>query len=244
MKIIDKRYDLYDNVCPYSDYPLYVRTYKSFIIEKNEKNDYFSKKENDFLLDIFHKVPASTRISINEIYNMGFYILGYCGEIMLVYYIFDNNTSKIKSFIDVDMFMKEWNKRYSKIHNFVLKPDFHRYFFNWGLSTRNVKEWKTEVNNSSMIKDLFLKIKSPLFAMKYYGGCNINRRFCKFIINPSLIDLNVVRFMNPYNIYRDIERYVGNDLVMCNQKTTEFSDELKRDAHGMDKWSFKKRKQK
>ncbi len=59
--------------------------------------------------------------------------------------------------------------------------------------------------------------------------------------NPILRDIGFQSHRDPYATYQAIAMYLGGVMRQAEQDTVTLTDEERRDKHGMDKWSFRKR---
>ncbi len=230
MKIIDKRNDFYDNSCQYSKTPLWVRKERcvSPLIE-------LTQHQSKFIFNAYKGIPKVHR-GFKTSYDGTFksVILGYCGSFIPLFLVdikLSEYKPNIQTYTNIEDAMKLWNDTYSKLHKHVLKPSkvYGFYYKEYKMSLDGVNNWVNEYNNPKILTDIFIRLKSPIFIV---DGEDIT-------VNPNLKSYGIQRVMNPFTVYQRIEMYLGNELVMCNQTIPVFSDELKRDAHGMDKWSFK-----
>ena len=64
----------------------------------------------------------------------------------------------------------------------------------------------------------------------------------RVVVNPALKPLSFASQVDPYTAWQDISTFLGNNLVKNVSTPRPVSDELKRDAHGFDRQSFKKAK--
>ncbi len=62
----------------------------------------------------------------------------------------------------------------------------------------------------------------------------------RITLNPRLADLEFQRILPPYDVFQSIETYLFNELAEQTNPPVEISDDIRRDAHGFDKRSFRK----
>ena len=62
----------------------------------------------------------------------------------------------------------------------------------------------------------------------------------RITLNPRLADLEFQRILPPYDAFQSIETYLFNELAEQTNPPVEISDDIRRDAHGFDKRSFRK----
>ncbi len=250
MKIVGKKKDYYDYVCQYSPEPLWVREEREINLDPTKKS-ILSYQQCEYLSNTFNKLPLNR---FNKLPSINKKLLGYCG-VLIPLYFFEHIDIKEKTtmlcFNNIDAVINKWNDLYSKKNKYVMK--YNENFFGYSFSPRGLVDWTNNHITNKDITDIFISLKSPLFIIKrtnIHQDRGYNTSGLSMTVNPNLRENGIQRLLNPFNVYQDIERYIGNDLVMCNQIIPDFGDELKRDAHGMDKWSFKnktcpkKRKQK
>jgi len=246
MKIIDKRNDYYDHACQYSPEPLWVRKERSVTLDNTKKSE-LSKNQQNIINHAYDSIP-NTWDSYHHDRHIKKYMLGYCGTLVpfyvIEYYDKSHNKDVKKSFTNIDKLIKLWNKEYSKKYDHTMKMSSgRRYYYNpfmrYGFSDSGLSNWSNEHNVDKNLTDIFIALKSPIFIVGRKGFGNIKP---ELFVNPNLREYSLQNVINAFTAYQDIERYLGNDLVMCNQIIPDFGDELKRDAHGMDEWSFKTKK--
>lgn len=232
MKIIDNRKDFYDYSCPYSDFPVWVRKEKTIAL--HESNNFLKRQYISHLKNAYREIPKPVGYNKHG-YNYKSILLGICGIILPVYIVIDDSKDELKpdyiAYIEYNKFIEKWNKLYSKKYNRKFKIN-DRWYTAYSCSDRGLIDWKNHYN-TDFLRDIFISLKSPIFIIED----NYN-----FIINPLLKDYGLYRVYNPFLLNQEIERYLSNDLVMCNQKSPDFGDIYKRDTHGFNEWSFKKKK--
>lgn len=82
--------------------------------------------------------------------------------------------------------------------------------------------------------DCFREYNSPILNITYYdGGFAIH-------VNPRLKEYNFISQYDPVSAFQEISMYIGNNLVIQKDPNPKLSDDIKRDIHGFDKWSFRK----
>lgn len=60
--------------------------------------------------------------------------------------------------------------------------------------------------------------------------------------NPRLLDYEFIKVFDPIAAFQEISMYLGNNMAKQVDPSENFSDDMKRDAAGFDKWSFRKHK--
>jgi hypothetical protein len=109
---------------------------------------------------------------------------------------------------------------------------WHRRF---PFNEQGMKNWYQEVNQTQRVQDIFIELKAPVFLIKqYYVEGEIT-----LYVNPNMSEYGLQRVFDPWTAYQEIEMYLSNTLAVGVEVMPTFTDELKRDAHGFDNWSFK-----
>lgn len=228
MKIISKYRDYYDNIY-ISKEPLWLRN-TTTITSDETKPSVLSVDQIKFLNQAFSEIPRPRIFKSKKcVYDvrLDYILLGYCGKLIPLY-LYQENTHTSSNIICFDN-IEEYIQHY-KCKGYILKDNIwkpKRKFDNSGL-----KAWIQEFNNNK-VPDIFVALNSPIFLIDA-GHKDVIK------INPRLLDLGLQRIIAPYTAYQDISTFLSNQLVR-EESVPIFSDELKRDAHGFDKWSFKKK---
>jgi hypothetical protein len=90
--------------------------------------------------------------------------------------------------------------------------------------------------NKEIADELFIKHDVPIFmASKIYDKSNT------MVLNPRLKDYTFISQYDPSTAYQEISMYLGNNLAKQVDPSVNFSDELKINAAGFDKFSFRNR---
>ena len=66
------------------------------------------------------------------------------------------------------------------------------------------------------------------------------RFLVRFTLNPHLAELGFERVIPPFDGYQKLEGYLFNELAEQNGLPIEISDDIRRDNHGFDRYSFRK----
>jgi len=223
MRIISKFFDYYDKAVPpqYDDDLVYVRETKEFNIPYGKKsNELFS------LLEMMPRFPNYSFISSG--------IIAFCGKIYPYYFCQDKYYYSVLSLKEAlpklmesaegyDLsFLKELN---SFLNPTIKKSRYWRSYLN--------KEYD-EIIGKTISDDLFREHNSPIISAKRFWDHQL------LIINDRLNQYHFMSQVDPYTAYQEISMFIGNNLVKQIDPSVNFSDELKRDIHGFDKWSFRK----
>ena len=246
MKIISKYKDFYDRNIEYGldENILYIRD--QTIIEDPKldivySKGHFSKKKGLALNDL---VPTTIYTS-GRYYKSyeSLYILGFCGEIILIQSPFEYYNLNLKH--------KEYIKKYTIFDNELIETSLKIKIDNFNdldiefENINNLYERNRKINqinafkNSKELKDLFFTYKVPIFLI--YSE---NYKF-KLQLNPNLEVFNFAKCKNYSQTYQQIEMFLGNQLVQYNAPKIPVGDtKVIIESHGFDyKTSFRKEKE-
>lgn len=90
-----------------------------------------------------------------------------------------------------------------------------------------------DIKNSSILKEIFLKYKVPIFYI--YDNKNI-------VLNPPLNKLLFQNVMEPHKAFQEIEMFMSNKLYNIEVDKIDRTDLQIRDQKGFNKKSFRKEK--
>ena len=62
----------------------------------------------------------------------------------------------------------------------------------------------------------------------------------RFTLNPCLAELDFARVIPPCDAFQRLELFLFNELAQQNDPPIDISDDIRRDNHGFDKFSFRK----
>lgn len=239
MRIYSKFKDYYDNVVPPSNTVVWYRKDCSFMLDATKQLP-INKAETEFLLNAFEAAPLPpVVVSLRYVTptHRDILLLGLCGKLYLVYllYTFNNTKTELKAFLNIVEFVEFYNNNVSNSVHFEKNKLWHkRHPFNEG----GINAWYQGCNQTQKVQDIFIKVKTPIFLMKR-PEVRLNSGTVEFYVNPNLSEYGIQRLFDPWTMYQEIEMYLSNTLAVGVEKIPIFSDELKRDAHGFDNWSFK-----
>jgi hypothetical protein len=92
-------------------------------------------------------------------------------------------------------------------------------------------------------RELFVEHKVPYFFLGHLGIKGASGQGYGVILNPCLTDYQFYRMFDAYTAYQEIEMFMNNEIVRPDDPFIEpISDEAKAQAHGFDKFSFRKDK--
>jgi hypothetical protein len=243
MRIISKFKDYYDIGLSYGIDPnlTFIRETKKIDTSYDDKNIPSEFKE---CLSLMPEIKFKD-------YNSTKHIIGFCGKtypcISLQKF---SHSYFFYSIVELRKYLIQ--KRLNENHlikNKTLKPYISGYY--------NVFEIKKLINNN--IGGIFNKMSCEEFDNKFYGKRIADdffrfnnspifvlesKSFSKtltFKINPLLRNYNFSKEIDPYTAFQELSMYIGSNLVKQKDPNPKFSDELKREIAGFDKWSFKKK---
>ena len=76
----------------------------------------------------------------------------------------------------------------------------------------------------------------PLGPVREY---ELDRHFVRFTLNPRLAELGFECVIPPFDAYQKLEGYLFNELAEQDDPHVDISDDIRRDSHGFDKYSFR-----
>lgn len=239
MRIISNFFDYYDNAMSYGIDKDLIYNRKLEIIEVDKK---YKKDEITRFIDAFNP----------------FEVIGFCGRMYPVY-LDHTDKRNCKKALQPKLMQKDynpfWRYRYANTYRAYYSfeeveanydPKHSDYSLKRIFDTSN-KYWKPvsvsayrEIDNyigKTISDDIFREYDSPIIHW-VLNGDKIN-----ITINPMLSNFNFMIKHDPFSAFQEIAMYIGNNLVKQVDPTVNFSDELKRDIAGFDKWSFRKHKE-
>ena len=231
MRIFSKFTDYYDHVVPPSDNFVWERKQTEINLDLTKPSE-ISKDKTEFLINIFTTMPKP-KISYgwkrwNPLHN-DLFILGFCGKLYAIYLIYTSEYAKptiCRPFININEFVEVWNKERTDKIKFEKGKVWHeRRPFN----EEGLKAWFDESNGRNFVSELFIDLKTPLFVIDKD----------KLTTNIKMAEYGLQRIFDPWSAYQEIEMYLTNNLASVHKEMPNFGNELKRDAHGFDDWSFK-----
>lgn len=237
MRIFSKFNDYYDHVVAPSDTVMWRRHKIEFVLDIHKALP-ISLKHTEFLNNVMDKMPRpsiATGYMHRELLHSDLLLLGFCGKLYVIYLIYTNPyhyvlKSECKAYTDVTEFVAAYNKVNAIKVKFEGNKVWHnRYPFNKSGSDA----WNNEFQSANALLDLFVEIKSPVFILrKQYNGY-------EFTVNPVLSDYGIQRIFDPWTAHQEVEMFLSNALAAELKDMPDFGNEIKRDLHGFDDWSFK-----
>ena len=247
MRVIstDGQKDYYDSLMQFDEDReiQYIRHSKEYGIQSDSDNR---------ITDGFIKLPCH----LSRFRPTGGFLVGFCGQLfhgIQVEIPAPKYSSPwwdcIKSFYDVETMDRHYGD----------EPIYDPATWNWySRSPRpktiwKISEWRSECEKwfaekpNPKFNELFAQFNCPVFVLSpfptFYGSkmTSADSYEWRLTLNPSLKLVEFMRIKYANTTYMELSTYVGGVLVNPSGKEPlPVSDELKRDAHGMDNMSFKK----
>ncbi len=196
-----------------------------------------------YIINLNNDMPTvKFRFSNLQFYSGESIIFGICGKLKLFYLLYDKK-NKYKLYTDVSKYINQIlkTKESRKERRWIKK--YKKNYINRKINEYN--NWIQKYENNDKNLDIFLYFKTPIFIIHNEPVWEIKKQiYYEIIINPFLKKYNLQKIedYNPQQMYQKIEQFLTNELAQSLDKPDNISDKLKRDAHGFDKWSFKKHK--
>lgn len=241
MRIFSKFTDYYDHVMPPSSTVFWRREQSErTLIDENTPSG-LSRDSMLFLKEAYRNFPEPPRGISGRLDS---FMFGFCGQLYLVYSVYSVHSipptkvqrtaiTQPKPFLNVS----ECVSYYNTIFKDKIKESKNRYRgIRANFSQAEVVAWYNEFSNNPRVKELFLELRTPIFLIEEV----LNELY--LTVNPRLLDYCLQRLWDPWTTYQEVEMYLSNELAYGRQQMPEFDDSIKRDLHGFDNWSFKRRK--
>jgi len=241
MRIISKFHDYYDNIGYHSEYPVWVRKTQEYYLDGSIPD--LSFDEQAFLKDMSYSMVDIDKRYIPFHFITQSYTVSVCGDLYTILTITETKNGKdvTKAFTDIEKFVDTVTDD-KEIKDLILGKK--RCFF---MSDRyyihrpdSVKEFHRKFGNRDILDKIHINLDSPIFMVNHSRNGFYRQKGGELIVNPNMRNIGLHHIIDVYTMHQKIDMYLGNTLVK-DKEAPEFSDELKRDAHGMDNWSFKKR---
>ena len=241
MRIISPYKDYYDNIGYYSDYPIWVRKTREYCFDISiPLLDY---KQLNFLKDLCYSVKDYHKRNLPATITTQTYVVSVCGKLYFIYTHSKYNGVKLitKAFTDLHKFITEItnnNKRLSKniFDRYIwVTPNTYDAF-----DKNSVEQYIDRFSVKNTLDSIHVSLDTPIFCVPIDRYSYFNSSGGRIIINPNMKDIGFHHVIDVYTMHQNIDMYLGNTLVK-EKSIPEFNDILKRDAHGMDEWSFKKK---
>lgn len=105
------------------------------------------------------------------------------------------------------------------------------------------RRWPNHVTHmDARVRDAFAA-RYPDFGLDkhYINYYSVAHEFDFVTLLPDLKALGLHRLWDPYETWQAVEGYLGNEMARQFDPASARTDELARDYHGFDEWSFKNR---
>jgi hypothetical protein len=234
MRVISKFHDYYDNIGYHSKYPVFVRQSTEYTIGNIPL---LNKDWNDYIISINSGV-SRLPVSKHPVYM---YVIGFCGKLYFIYNVVNTHINyKPIAYTDVNKVLEvafNGNKKaidQVKEHSRIFRnPWLYSRIFIDSYAQDIQEQFNSRFCNRDLT-DLFLRFNSPIFVIP------IGKQYTILTVNPVLKDYGFQHIIDTFTTHQKVEMYISNILV-SDKDVPEFDDTIKRDMHGMDNWSFKKR---
>lgn len=97
---------------------------------------------------------------------------------------------------------------------------------------RNYQAWLSSQPRTDL-SELHRRFRAPVLCLQKDGPFYVQAR-----VNPRLTDYGFQSVIPPAQAWQAIDQYLGNEMAQ-QVDPAPLSDDLRRDAHGFDVWSFK-----
>lgn len=237
MRLISKTHDYYDTVQSYGVdlTSTFVRKAKSYVANSNE-----FKKVRDLVEPDSKYGDRITWYSGDHDFRVdNYFVVFFCGQVypMIRFVKLTDNggSSKYYNYYDITTIgeaLEKFGTEKQASYWWYNKIPRKRYSISDRyLQKSKAKEFLTLSIKESTVVDLHHELESPYFVYD-----QTERRL---IINPSLRKLSFFKVKDPFTAYQDIDMFVGGVLGGNCPNMIEISDEIRKEKHGFDKWSFK-----
>lgn len=86
---------------------------------------------------------------------------------------------------------------------------------------------------------VFIEAGTPIIRV-YKGARGYSKGAWRIVRNPRLSEFNFISIIDPVTAWQEIAMFLGNNMAKQIDPTVNFTDDMKRDIAGFDKWSFRK----
>jgi len=227
MRIISSFYDYYDKGLAFGFDPnlVYVRETKIL------KAGWGEPGANNSLVAMLSPLSIGPRN-----YSLTQAVIGFCGKMYPLFRVsFGYKTNKtyysfdsIQNDLDNGVFVSEYPYRNYELHN-AMQLIVDRQYAKYG---------RLELGSKEITDEVFRKHKAPILLADWEGNSP------RLTVNPRLNEYSFITQVDPVTAFQELAMFVGNNLVDQKDPNPKLSDEVKRDIHGFDKFSFRKGKSK
>lgn len=252
MRIFSKFHDYYDSILAHGVDPKCVYERKEIEITESKDPRWKLIFENKLVDQIWESMPFTvSRYHRQDDYSRDNILVIFCGTIYPGFRLcaddpedyyscneivnFCYNVEQIESAMDA--IKKQWieynnNKKknrsvYTKYrHLRKFKPRYIKQFFN---------DYSGKQDESLI--DLHMELDTPIISITTHtlNGQTIT-------LDPILKDLEFYKAIDPYNTFQDLSMFVSGVMGGKSLKMVEIEDKYRKEMHGFDDMSFRKRK--
>lgn len=215
----------------------YYDTALSYLSEP-DKSVVFDRKQSVHNIDLLHLNDVSRRW-FNKSTNVEFkeYLLLFCGQIFPILEIYEYKSGESVEYKTDFFFDSKSVISYLESIQYTFKKT------RWISSSRSDNGSKdyfiSFFNIRNTFEHLHHEFKSPIILIEKSIEFSKGN---KVIINPILKDYKIQKIISPTEAFQNIYMFVGGVLTNNPKMPDSITDEIKRDQHGFDKFSFKRMK--
>lgn len=210
---------------------IYVRKSKEVLYSNPEYKRFF------FMSDwtAFNKLYTTDNIKTAHTVIDSLTVIGFCDRIYYALKI------KNKWYYNVDNLETEYALNLNDLERikFTKKAKAKdKYYRHKAIGDSAIKELKDALkeftDKESIIQDLFLSYKVPVFALKINNWQYRNSPI-RLVLNPALKDYHFYKIFNPVQTYQEIEMYLNSKLLEVDQPKQITDNIVLLEAKGFDK---------
>jgi hypothetical protein len=244
MLIVSKFRDFYDSVA-------YQKGVDKTLVYKRDKTEHLfdpdNKLQNGKLSLVFSDIKAfphyesGARTLLNAKpgdYILNTFIIGFCGKIYPI--------CKRTDFIKEQSYF--YTKNVEAIDSYIYGMDKIKEQFVNTYTNKTGDWWKNRLakelsyleayTKRNEVLELFYTYKCPI--LKITTNSDEIRNHKNLILNPCLKDIEFYKCMDTYQVFQELEMYIGGVLGINEVPTIEISEKDKVASKGFDKYSFRK----
>jgi len=159
------------------------------------------------------------------------------GQYFFSYQAFENFVKASKDFDEPDRvrYRNKWIKRETirKRLELLTKATDDMFFGRYPSKA----EFDEKFVGKRISDNIFIQTGVPIILIYSDAGNPV-------IFNPRLRELGFASVIDPVTAFQELAMYIGNNLAKQVDPSEDFSDDMKRDIAGFDKWSFRKKSKK
>ena len=232
MRIITKQRDYYDSVQLYGidKSVTFIRKTKDinefklpniFTTEFNSIQQNYFRREFDYITREYLKLVAHDYL-----------LLFFCGTVYPIFVYqeqvdeFNKRLLYCYTIEAVDTIMERHKK------DDYFNKNKHKFYWRIDLKDRNIINQYLDVHiNKEEVLKLHHQTETPYLLYSMHGD--------KLTINPLLKDIEFYTMLDAFRTYQEVYTFISGILGGKSPKTIEISDNIRKEKHGFDKWSFK-----